>query len=102
MIVGIGVLQNAHGFSSAGSEWLGTLPGKLDTTERTSWLVRDTEQPFTKIKRAIQRADMAKTCEDSFGYFDITSLRCVPDLKRDPSRDRLSICFGRTWPRVCQ
>jgi hypothetical protein len=66
---------------------------------RLDW---NTEDPFTRIKRAIEQADMAKACGHSFGYFEMTSLRCVPDLKRDPSRDRLSICFGRTWPRVSQ
>jgi hypothetical protein len=37
-------------------------------------LARETQQPFTRIKQAIEQADMAKACGDSFGYFDITSL----------------------------
>jgi hypothetical protein len=68
IIMGIGMLQNAHAFDPAGS-------GSVHChTSLIRWRARDTEQPFTRIKQAIEQADMAKACGDSFGYFDITSL----------------------------
>jgi hypothetical protein len=61
-------------------EWLGTLPHKL-----IRWsvprLAENTEEPFTRIKQAIEQAGTAKACGDSFGYFDITSLRCASNLR---------------------
>jgi hypothetical protein len=70
IIMGIGMLQNAHAFNPAGSGWVHY---KLIRWSEPR-LAGDTEQPFTRIQQAIEQADMAKVCGDSFGYFDITSL----------------------------
>jgi hypothetical protein len=73
------MLQNAHAFNPAGSGWVHYHTSLIRWSEPR--LAENTEEPFTRIKQAIEQADMAKACGDSFGYFDITSLRCASNLR---------------------